>query len=140
MNLIIALKIVAVLQLGVAVLNLFLTRLLKSQEDLDKMSLLPRQVFNVHSWFVSIMLVIFGVLTFRFADQMVSGQSEPALWIAAAAGIFWGIRTVIQMVYYSPSHWWGKTGRTVIHVVLLLVYGAMSATYLWPCFSKVSVE
>jgi hypothetical protein len=140
MNLIIALKIVAILQLSVAVLNLFLTRILKWQEDLDKMSLLPKQVFNVHSWFISIMLVIFGVLTFRFADLMVSGQSEPALWIAAAGGIFWGIRTVIQMGYYSRSHWWGKTGRTVIHIALLLVYSAMSATYLWPCLSKVSMR
>ena len=140
MNLIIALKIVAVLQLSVAVLHLFLTRRRKWLVDLDKMSLLPRQVFNVHSWFISITLAIFGVLTFRFADQMAAGQSEIALWVAAAAGIFWAIRTVIQMTYYSPSHWWGKTDRTVIHVALLLVYSAMRATYLWPCLSKISVQ
>jgi len=138
MNVVIGLKIVAVLQLSVAVLNLFLPRILKWRKDLEQLSLLPRQVFYVHSWFISITLALFGILTFRFADQMALGTDELALWLAGAVGLFWGIRTIVQMVYYSPSHWLGKTDRTIVHVMLLLVYGAMSAAYFWPCVTSLT--
>ena len=106
-----ALITLAVVQVIVAFINLFLPRMLKWREDVEKLSLLPRQVFNVHLWFISITLWIFGVLTLRFSEQMAFGLNEPAIWIAAAIGVFWGIRTVVQMAYYSPKHWWGKRAR-----------------------------
>src|SRR2546430_9373794 len=57
------LHIVAALQLAVAVLNLFLVPLLKWREELLRAPLLFREIFQVHAWFISITLVIFGVLT-----------------------------------------------------------------------------
>src|SRR5438067_8026631 len=117
-------------QLVIAILNLFLERMLCWKEDLAHMPLLIREVFHVHSWFVSATLAIFGVLTLRFAPQMTSGADTLAAWLAASIGLFWAVRTVLQITYYSRSHWRGKTGRTVIHVILLLAYGGIAAAYL----------
>lgn len=64
------LRLAAVLQAGLAVLSLFLPRLLHWQEDLARMSLLVREVFVIHSWFISLTLLIWGVLTWRFAPEM----------------------------------------------------------------------
>src|SRR2546423_15073932 len=91
------LQIAATLQLGVAVLNLFLVRLLHWREDLSRMPLLLREVFQVHVWFISLTLAIFGVMTWRFAGEIVSGQNLVAQWLAAGIGIFWAIRTVLQI-------------------------------------------
>ncbi len=118
-------------QLAIAVLNLFLARLLRWQEDLARMPLLIREVFHVHGWFISATLGIFGVLTLRFAPQMASGADTLAAWLAACIGLFWAVRTVLQITYYSRSHWRGKAGRTVIHIILLLAYGGMAAAYLF---------
>jgi hypothetical protein len=128
----ILLRTVAVLQLGVALLNLFLVPLLKWREDLRRAPLLLREVFQVHAWFISVTLAIFGMITWRFAAELQINAIGH--WLAGGIGIFWAIRTVLQMTYYSSSHWRGQTGRTIIHIVLLFVYGGMAAVYLWTTF------
>ena len=65
-------------QVVIAVLNLFLARMMHWQEDLQRIPLLIREVFHVHSWFVSATLTIFGVLTWRFAREMAGGLNPLA--------------------------------------------------------------
>jgi hypothetical protein len=126
-----ALQLAAAAQLGIALMNLFLVPLLKWKEEVARMPLLVREVFQVHAWFISVTLGIFAVMTWRFAAEMAGGD-KVCRWLAA--GIFWGIRTVLQVTYYSSSHWRGQMGRTVAHVVLLMVYGGFAGTYLWAAF------
>ena len=104
------LQVAAIVQFIVALLNLALTRIVGWQHQLQRVPPLMREVFHVHSWFVSLTVAIFAVLTWRFASAMVEGSSEPATWLAAAIGIFWGVRTMLQIFYYSPSHWRGRLG------------------------------
>ena len=116
-------------QLAIAVLNLYLVRLLSWKEELDGMSPLLREVFNVHKHFISITLVLFGVLTLGFADELAEGSNELGRWLALGIGIFWGIRAVMQWTYYSWDHWRGKPGRTVIQWVLTICYGGCALVY-----------
>jgi len=119
----------AALQLGIAALNLFLVPLLKWKADVARMPLLVREVFYVHAWFISVTLAIFAVLTLRFSEEMALGGNVVARWLAVGIAFFWAIRTVLQVAYYSSSHWRGQPGRTAIHVVLLLLYGGFATTY-----------
>lgn len=125
-----ALLMAAGLQLIIAALNLNLPRLLHWQSDIARMPRLLREVFHVHSWFISVTLTIFAVITARFAAAMADASSEPLRWLAGAIGAFWTLRTILQVTYYDRSHWIGKRGRTAIHVLLLLLYGGMAAVYL----------
>ena len=125
------LEAAALLQVGIAALNLFLVRLLHWREDLLRMPLLLREVFRIHAWFISITLAIFAVLTWRFAPQMAGGADPVCRWLAAAIGLFWTIRTTLQITYYSSSHWRGRPGRTLVHISLLVVYGGFALLYLW---------
>jgi len=134
MTLSLLLRIAASAQLAIALLNLFLVRLLEWKADLDRMPLLLREVFHVHCWFISITLGIFGVMTLRFADAMAASGNDACQWFAAGIGIFWGTRTVLQVTYYSSSHWRGRAGRTVIHAVLLATYGGLALVYLLTAF------
>jgi hypothetical protein len=120
----------AATQMAVAVLNLGLVRFLHWKAELDRLPLLLRQVFMVHVWFISLALATFAVLTGRFAAEMASGANPLAAWLAGAIGLFWGIRTLVQIAYYSRSHWQGHRGRTFIHAVFLVVYGGMTVIYL----------
>jgi len=119
----------AAAQLGVAVVNLFLVRLLGWRPDLERMPLLIREVFIVHAWFISVTLAIFGAITFRFAPDFAAASHEVFRWLAAGIAFFWALRTVLQMTYYSSSHWKGRTDRTVIHILLLATYGGFAAAY-----------
>jgi hypothetical protein len=120
----------AAAQLAVACLNLRLVPLLGWRATLDALPLLFREVFQVHAWFISITLAIFGVLTLRFAGVMATGGDAVATWLVTGIGVFWAIRAVLQMTYYSSSHWRGRRGRTAVNVVLLVMYGGMTAVYL----------
>ncbi len=129
-SLIFLLQTVAVLQAGVAVLNLFLVRLLDWKAELARLPLLAREVFQVHLWFISITLGIFAVVTWRFAGDIAQAAHPLCRWLAVGIGIFWGIRWVMQFAYYSSSHWRGHVGRTAAHIGLLALYGGFAAVYL----------
>jgi hypothetical protein len=130
------LRTAAAMQLAVAFLNLFLVRLLHWKEDLARAPLLLREVFQVHLWFISITLAVFGLLTWRFAADLAAHTNTIGVWLAAGIGIFWAIRTILQVTYYSSSHWRGQLRRTAIHIVLLIMYGGMAGLYLWAAFGS----
>src|SRR4051794_33145822 len=75
------LQTAAAAQIAVAVLNLFLVRLMKWEADLDHMPLLVREVFRVHAWFISVTLAIFGAVTWRFADEIAHGGNPIGQWL-----------------------------------------------------------
>ena len=124
------LRAAAAVQMAVAVLNLRLVRFLKWKDSLEQLPLLLRQVFMVHLWFISLTVAIFGVMTWRFDAMMAAGSDPVCAWLSGAIGFFWGLRAVIQIAYYSPSHWRGHTGRTIVNIGCLLVYAGMSFVYL----------
>ena len=128
-NLELWLRSTAVAQIALAALSLNLARLLHWRPDIDRMPPLVRDVFEIHSWFIALTLVIWGVLTWRFAPEMARVPTELSRWLAAAIGIFWGIRCVLQWTHYSPDHWRGNPRRTLIHWTLFIGYAAWAAVY-----------
>src|SRR5437868_8506653 len=128
------LRATAVAQLTIAILNLFLIRIMKWKTDLDRAPLLIREVFRIHVVFISITLAIFAALTWRFAHEIATAANPLAIWLATAIGMFWIVRSVMQWLHYSSSHWRGNTARTLIHWTLFLGYGAMGVVYLAAAF------
>jgi len=133
-NLIPWLRLAAAAQLGIALLNLALPRLMRWRDDLNRMPLLIREVFHVHAWFISVTLTIFAVMTWRFAGEMTTNAA--CRWLAVGIGLFWALRAMLQLSYYSSSHWRGQVGRTAIHITLLLIYGGFGVVYLLVPFGK----
>ena len=123
------LRSAAVLQIVLAVVNFGLIRLLGWKKDIEKLPLLAREVFQVHLWFIGITCGIFGVLTWRFAPELAEGSSELGRWLADAIAIFWGVRAILQLTYYSSSHWRGHTLKTLAHVGFFIQYGGLALLY-----------
>jgi hypothetical protein len=124
------LRAAALCQLSIAVLNLFLVKMLGWREELARVPLLMQEVFQVHAWFISITLTIFGAITWRFADEIARASTPLATWLAGGIGLFWLTRAVLQVSYYSSCHWRERLGRTLIHIALLIIYGGFAAIYL----------
>ncbi len=86
----------AVGQLVLTLLNLRLDKLLHWETELKSLSLLLREVFYVHKWFISITMAIFGVVTLKFAGEMSEGLIPMGRWLAVpltfiAVQIGWAI-------------------------------------------------
>jgi len=129
-----ALYIAAAAQLSVAVLNLFLVRIMKWEEEVTRMPQLVREVFHVHAWFITITLAIFSVVTIRFVEELAAGTNNLGRWMAAGIGIFWLIRWLMQFFYYDSSHWRGKRAETIVNIVLIFLYGSIAGVYLLVAF------
>jgi hypothetical protein len=123
------LRLAALAQLSVAILNFFLIRIMKWRSDLDAAPLLIREVFQIHIYFISITLAIFGALTWRFAGEIATAAHPLCIWLAIGIGVFWAVRSVMQWTHYSAVHWRGDRVRTLIHWLLFLGYGAFAAVY-----------
>lgn len=120
-------------QLFIAGLGSAIPRILKWQDVIAAMPLLVREVFWIHTWFISLTCAFFGILTLRFAGELAAGPSAPLRWLAGGIALFWGIRASLQWLYYSHSHWRGNTARTIIHWTLFIGYGAWSVTFAIAC-------
>lgn len=124
------LRVAAVIQLILVVLNLFLVRMMNWRDDVERMPLLVREVFLVHGHFIAITLALFGILTLRFAPELAARTNPIGTWLACGIGLFWAIRTVMQWTFYSTTHWRGQPARTCIHWILTLMYGSFAGIYL----------
>ncbi len=133
----IALQLAAITQATLAIVNLFLIRIMNWRPALNRLPLLPREVFVVHGWFISITLAIFAVMTWRFAPDIAAGTNEPLRWLAAAIATFWSVRFILQWTYYSHAHWLGKPRETIVHIACCIVYGSWAATYVVAAFNHV---
>jgi hypothetical protein len=83
-------------------------------------------------------LSIFAILTWHLAGDIASAASPLSVWLAVAIGLFWLIRSLLQWLHYSPSHWRGDAIRTAIHFLLFFSYGALATVYLMAALSNSS--
>ena len=67
------LQLAAVGQCCLAGVNLGLVPLMHWKDDLKRLPLLLREVFQVHLWFITITVGIFGTTTWRFAGELSTG-------------------------------------------------------------------
>ena len=128
------LRIAALAQVAIAVINLSLIRLMNWRADLDRMPLLISEVFRVHVIFITMIVGMFAVLTWRFAVGIATRATPITIWLAAAIGIFWMTRSIMQWTHYSRSHWRRDRMRTALHWLLFLGYGALGFLYLATAF------
>lgn len=126
---VIALRVGAVAHFVLIGLNVGVPRWLNWKADVDRMSPLVRDVFQIHSIFIMLVLGIWGVLTWRFAEEMVRAPTELSRWLCGALMVFWGLRCLMQWTHYDASHWRGCLHRTMIHWVLFFAYGGGAWVY-----------
>ena len=110
---VIALRVGAVAHFVLVGLNLGLARWLNWKPEIERMSPLVREVFQIHSIFLMLVLTIWGVLTWRFAEEMILAPTEMSRWLGGALMVFWGLRTVMQWTHYSAQAEWDDV--TMIH-------------------------
>ena len=110
------LRLVGVLMAALALVNVFVPRRLNWREELSRVSLLNRQIFRVHTFFLIVVLALSAALLLTCADALLE-PTRLSRAILAGLTLFWGLRMLIQWVYYSPAVWRGRFFETTMHVV-----------------------
>jgi hypothetical protein len=122
------LRIAGAIMMGLGLSFLFFNKRFNWKEDLAKVSLLTRQMFYIHTYFIALLIFLNGVISFFFADALLE-KSQLALGLSGALTFFWLSRLFIQLFVYSPELWRGNAFNTRVHVVFTLFWIYFSAVF-----------
>jgi UDP-N-acetylmuramyl pentapeptide phosphotransferase/UDP-N-acetylglucosamine-1-phosphate transferase len=97
-----SIQLAGALQLITAAANFFLPAKLHYRENLAKVSPIVRQIFTVHSIYIVLVLIGFGLICLLFPDDL-SGTSALGKFVCGFLALFWGLRVVLQFAYYDGA-------------------------------------
>lgn len=123
------LQITGGLLIPLALLHIGFPRYFQWKQDLRPLSLINRQMMEVHTFFVALTVLLMGVLCLLSPSDL--SNTPLGRQISLGLAIFWGVRLVIQFVWYSPRLWRGKTFETIVHVLFSLLWIGLTALFLW---------
>ena len=116
-------------QLCVLVASALVPIRLRWREAFRPLSVLHRQLYWVYGGYTVMAIVALGLITAINADELAAG-SLLARSFAAYAGVFWGVRLLLQAVLDAREHltaWWLKLG----YYGLTVLFAAFAAVFWW---------
>jgi hypothetical protein len=122
------LRIVGILLVLLGLSHAFFNRYFGWEQELAGVSLLTRQIFFVHSFFIALGVVLGGAGSFLCADALLrSGSLSRAL--LAGMTLFWLCRLLAQFFAYDARIWKGDRFRTIMHAAFSVLWIYVTATY-----------
>lgn len=113
------LRVVGVLMALLAIANLFVPGRFRWREELSRVSLLNRQIFQAHTIFIVLLIVLMSALLLTSAEALLE-PTRLSRAVLSGLTIFWGLRMLMQWFFYSPAVWRGNRLHTVLHGVFSL--------------------
>lgn len=110
------LRAAGVLMAGLALFNVFVPKRFAWRRELSRISLLNRQIVEVHAIFLVLTLTLVAALLLTSADALLE-RTRLARALLIGLTIFWGLRMLMQWFYYSPAIWRGHRLNTRMHVL-----------------------
>src|SRR4051812_25124936 len=95
------LKIIGVLLIALAFIHLIFPKQFDWKNDLKGLSLINRQIIQVHTFFIALTVLMMGVLCLTSATELITTKLGNHISIGLA--VFWSIRLVIQFFGYSSK-------------------------------------
>jgi hypothetical protein len=131
--LLVHLRIVGVVMASLVVVNLFVPRRFHWREELARLSLLNRQVFQAHAIFLVLTLALFSALLLTCSDALLE-PTRLSRAILIGLTIFWTLRMLMQWGFYSPAIWRGHRFNTAMHCLFSALWVYVSGVFaaaLW---------
>lgn len=116
--------------LALCFLHLAFPRRFDWRRDLSQLTLLNRQMFYVHTFFVCLTVGMMGLLCLLWPHELARPSPLGKL-VAAGLTLFWQVRLVVQIWVYDSSLWRGKRFETTVHGVFLGLWSYLSLLFGW---------
>jgi hypothetical protein len=130
MNPEIHLRIGGALLLALAAAHAHFPGRFKWREELQRLSLINRQMFQVHVLFIVMVVIGCGLLMAVFTAALLEPTPLSRLLLAGMAA-FWGLRFFVQIFVYDSRLWRGQPFHTAVHVLFCGLWGYLTLALLW---------
>jgi hypothetical protein len=124
------LKIVGASLLFLAVAHAFFPRRFNWTEELGRLSKLNRQIFQVHCFFIALVLFMFGLLSLCFTETLLE-RTPLARVVLGGLVLFWLARLIVQLFVYDPGLWKGHRFNARIHWLFTFLWAYYIAIFGW---------
>ncbi|HEV8042414.1 MAG TPA: hypothetical protein VGP62_26290 [Bryobacteraceae bacterium] len=128
MSIYLHLKVVGALLVTLALANTQLARYFKWKNELAHVSLLTRQIFQVHGFFIVLVVGMMGACSLFYTDALLASGALSRIVLAGLV-VFWISRLAIQFFVYDPAIWRGRRFYTIMHVVFSILWIYVALTY-----------
>jgi hypothetical protein len=131
--LLVHLRVVGGVMAGLVVVNALIPRRFHWREEMARLSLLNRQIFQAHAIFLVLTLALISGLLLTCADALLE-PTPLARAILTGLTIFWTLRMLMQWLFYSPAIWRGNRFNTRMHYLFSAIWiyvTGVFVTALW---------
>jgi len=127
-------KIIGGLFILLAILHVFFPKYFNWNYELSSLSLMNRQMVQVHLFFIGFGLFLVGLLCLTSSDGLLNTSFGRR--VSFGLGIFWVVRLYVQFFVYSRNLWKGKAFETTVHILLSLFWTYASIVFILGYFAK----
>ncbi|MBK8723304.1 MAG: hypothetical protein IPL95_13845 [Saprospiraceae bacterium] len=121
-------KIAGIFMILLSLMHIGFPRYFKWEIELKKVSLINKQLMEVHTFFVAFTVFLMGILCMISSNDLINSMLGRR--ISMGFGIFWGLRLFIQLFGFSSSLWKGKTFETSIHFLFTIIWIYFTISFL----------
>lgn len=121
------LKVIGILFMVLAFIHVGFPQYFKWKQDLKPLSLINRQMMEVHTFFIALTVFLMGLLCLISYEELVTTSLGKT--VCFGFGIFWALRLIFQLIIYSPKLWRGKTFETIMHFVFTVFWVYLSIVF-----------
>lgn len=112
-----------------SLIHVFFPKYFNWKEELKSLSLINRQMMTVHTFFISLMIFLIGLLCLTSTRDLT--QTKLGKTISLGFGVFWIVRLFFQLFVYSSDLWKSKKFETTMHILFLFLWTYLSGVFLW---------
>lgn len=124
------LKIVGIVLITLGLAHGVFSKHFNWKTDLAKLSLMNRQMFLVHSFFIGLVLVLMGSVSLFYTQALLQPAPLSRLVLGGTV-VFWACRWFIQFFVYDSALWRGNRFYTCMHVLFSLFWTYAVCTYFF---------
>jgi hypothetical protein len=121
------LNIIGGLLIALSLVHVIFPKYFSWKKELALLSLINRQIMQVHTFFIALTVFMIGLLCLTSAHDIITTTLGKR--IALGLSVFWGIRLIIQFFGYSSMLWRGKTFETIAHIIFSLLWVYLTASF-----------
>lgn len=115
-------------QIVLALVSLAIPRVLRWQEETQKLNPLTRQVFWTYAGYICISNLCFGLLTTSLPESLIDGTPLAAA-VTGFIALWWSARIVIQFAYFERSQAPKGLFYVAAEIALVLLFFVLTLTY-----------
>ncbi len=127
-SLLVHLRVVGVVMAALVLVNMAVPSRFHWREEMMRLSLVNRQIFQAHSIFLVLTRALFAALLLTTGEALLE-RTPLSRAVLAGLTIFWALRMLMQWCFYSPRLWRGDRFNTVVHCVFSVTWVYVTAVF-----------